>query len=54
MFAEHDAQLLDRQFAFRDDRQALIQSAKDSAAQLRALFESDASSSKGCSIDRDT
>lgn len=42
LFRRHDAALLERQYAIQDDEQALIQSAKASAQQLRGLFESDA------------
>jgi glutathione-regulated potassium-efflux system protein KefB len=42
MFEAHDAALLHRQLAIRDDEQALVQSAREAAEQLRELFESDA------------
>lgn len=54
LFTEHDAKLLDRQYAFRDDEEALIQSSKDSAAQLKSLFESDATSSKEYRVDHNS
>jgi glutathione-regulated potassium-efflux system ancillary protein KefC/glutathione-regulated potassium-efflux system protein KefB len=41
LFAEHDQRTLEQQFAIRDDEVALIQSSRQSAAQLRQLFESD-------------
>jgi monovalent cation:proton antiporter-2 (CPA2) family protein len=41
VFRTHDALLLERQYAIRDDEAALIESAKESATQLRRLFESD-------------
>lgn len=44
MFLSHDASLLDRQYAIMDDEQALIQSSKQAAAELKSLFESDAGS----------
>jgi glutathione-regulated potassium-efflux system ancillary protein KefC/glutathione-regulated potassium-efflux system protein KefB len=42
MFMAHDSALLDRQYAIRDDEQALIQSSRQAAQDLRSLFESDA------------
>jgi glutathione-regulated potassium-efflux system ancillary protein KefC/glutathione-regulated potassium-efflux system protein KefB len=42
MFMAHDSALLDRQYAIRDDEQALIQSSRQAAQELRSLFESDA------------
>lgn len=54
LFSEHDAKLLDRQYAFRDDEAALIQSSRESAAQLKSLFESDATSSKEHSLGEHT
>jgi glutathione-regulated potassium-efflux system ancillary protein KefC/glutathione-regulated potassium-efflux system protein KefB len=42
LFERHDAALLERQFAIRNDEEALIQSSKASARELRDLFESDA------------
>jgi glutathione-regulated potassium-efflux system ancillary protein KefC/glutathione-regulated potassium-efflux system protein KefB len=42
LFEHHDAALLERQFAIQDDEEALIQSSKASARELRDLFESDA------------
>lgn len=41
LFERHDAALLDRQFAIQDDEDALIQSSKAAARELRELFESD-------------
>jgi voltage-gated potassium channel Kch len=41
MFRQHDEQALKNQYEVAGDEQALIQSAKDSAKQLRELFESD-------------
>lgn len=40
-FREHDEELLDRQFAIRDDEQAAVRSAKEWAAELEQLFASD-------------
>ncbi|CAN5221721.1 hypothetical protein BH24PSE2_BH24PSE2_23720 [soil metagenome] len=42
IFRRHNQETLERQFAIRDDREALIQSPKESAQQLRELFEADA------------
>jgi glutathione-regulated potassium-efflux system ancillary protein KefC/glutathione-regulated potassium-efflux system protein KefB len=42
IFRRHDQETLERQLAIRDDREALIESSKDSARQLKALFEADA------------
>ena len=41
LFREHDEQHLRRQQAIHHDEEALIQSARESAAQLRRLFEAD-------------
>jgi glutathione-regulated potassium-efflux system ancillary protein KefC/glutathione-regulated potassium-efflux system protein KefB len=46
LFQRHDAELLARQYAIRDDEQALIQSSREAAQQLRELFESDADRKK--------
>lgn len=43
LFERHDAALLERQLAIRDDEEALVQSARNAARELRELFESDAS-----------
>jgi len=43
VFRQHDTELLQQQYAIRDDEEALIQSSKEMAQQLRELFESDAS-----------
>ena len=45
MFREHDERTLDRQYAVRDDEAAIIQSAREAAAELRELFETDHKSS---------
>jgi glutathione-regulated potassium-efflux system ancillary protein KefC/glutathione-regulated potassium-efflux system protein KefB len=42
VFRRHDALTLERQYALRHDEEALIQSAKEAAEELRELFESDA------------
>lgn len=44
MFAEHDMRTLENQFAVRHDETAMIQTAKEAAAELKFLFESDAKS----------
>jgi len=41
LFRDHDAQALDRQFAIRDDEEALIQSQRESTSELQLLFEMD-------------
>lgn len=41
LFRRHDQATFEQQYAIRNDEDALIQSAKDSARQLKALFESD-------------
>jgi glutathione-regulated potassium-efflux system ancillary protein KefC/glutathione-regulated potassium-efflux system protein KefB len=43
VFRKHDMETLDQQFAVRDDEDALIQTAIDSADELRFLFKSDVS-----------
>jgi len=40
-FREHDERLLARQYAVRHDEQAVIQSARDAAAELEGIFEAD-------------
>ncbi|MCG8434251.1 MAG: cation:proton antiporter, partial [Gammaproteobacteria bacterium] len=42
-FRRHDEQTLEKQFAFYQDEEKLVQSAKDAAAELTLLFESDES-----------
>ncbi len=44
LFRDHDERTLARQRSIREDREALIQSAKDAARELKALFEADAES----------
>jgi monovalent cation:proton antiporter-2 (CPA2) family protein len=41
MFRQHDEQTLDKQFAVREDDEAVVQLAKDSQEQLKYLFEED-------------
>jgi glutathione-regulated potassium-efflux system ancillary protein KefC/glutathione-regulated potassium-efflux system protein KefB len=41
LFRRHDEELLGRQFAIRDDEDAMIQSSIESARELSALFASD-------------
>jgi monovalent cation:proton antiporter-2 (CPA2) family protein len=43
VFTRHDEETLDQQFAVRDDEDALVQTAVDSAAELKFLFEADTS-----------
>ncbi|MGI9290621.1 MAG: cation:proton antiporter, partial [Gammaproteobacteria bacterium] len=45
MFREHDENTLDQQYSVRNDEDAVIQLAKDSADQLRFLLETDAKKS---------
>lgn len=47
LFKEHDAALLDQQYAIRDNEAALIESAQESAQQLRELFERDIDDARG-------
>lgn len=42
LFRKHDHRTLEQQYAIRDDREALVQSALEAARELRELFESDA------------
>ena len=41
-FLQHDTETLEKQYAFRHDEDAFIQSARDAAEELRELFNSDA------------
>ena len=41
IFTRHDEETLDQQFAVRDDADALVQTAVDSAEELKFLFEAD-------------
>lgn len=41
-FLDHDKRLLERQYAFHQDEDALIQSAREAARELRELFNADA------------
>jgi voltage-gated potassium channel Kch len=41
LFREHDEQTLERQYAFRQDQDALVQSSREAADELRLLIESD-------------
>jgi monovalent cation:proton antiporter-2 (CPA2) family protein len=40
-FKDHDVEILDQQFAVRDDEEALIQSGIEASKELRQLFQSD-------------
>ncbi len=41
-FLKHDTETLEKQYAFHQDEDALIQSARDASEELRELFNSDA------------
>ncbi|MCO6442079.1 MAG: cation:proton antiporter [Nitrococcus mobilis] len=47
LFRDHDERTLARQRPIREDREALIQSSKEAARELKALFEADAESRQG-------
>lgn len=50
LFRDHDERTLARQRAIRDDHDALVQSSKDAARELKELFEADAESRRGESV----
>jgi hypothetical protein len=41
-FLKHDTETLQKQYAFHQDEDALMQSARDASEELRELFNSDA------------
>lgn len=42
LFLKHDTETLEKQYAFHNDEDALIQSARDASEELQELFDSDA------------
>ena len=42
LFLKHDTETLDKQYAFHNDEDALIQSSRDASEELQELFDSDA------------